>query len=124
MRPNTRTICASYLTSLAVLFSPQEAISPARGEVDRASAFVEFLSFSNPLSLHRRSEEAHLQTLSTIQSEGIADRGGAIREHQTACLHARLLYCPGPLYGIVLAHVQYDGTSDSRMPRYLRPARH
>jgi hypothetical protein len=41
------------------------------------------------LSRLRLSQEVHLQTLSTIQSEGIADRGGAIREHQTACLHAR-----------------------------------
>jgi len=68
---------------------PEEAISPARSEVGRASTFVKFRNYFILLSRLRLSQEAHLQTLSTIQSEGIADRGGAIREHQTARLHAR-----------------------------------
>jgi hypothetical protein len=78
-------------TSLHLLsFSfPEEAISPARSEVGRASTFVKFRNYFILLSRLRLSQEAHLQTLSTIQSEGIADRGGAIREHQTARLHAR-----------------------------------
>ena len=60
--------------------------------------------FLSPLRPHTAATDTVKKPIhrrvSTIQSEGIADRGGAIREHQTACLHACLLYCsgPGPLY--------------------------